>query len=132
MSLPADARVSAVQGFARRLAEARQFLQKLDPHAAPERFERLQALVQAARVRLSTNPEMGRPATSMQSSSRETQALRDAAKALGTSLGLSSLRELVIYPYVLLYAHDERRVVLLSLRHERQLTYRLVDSDVTT
>jgi len=38
---------------------------------------------------------------------------------------LPVLRELVLARHVLLYAHSEKEVVLLSLRHERQLGYGL-------
>ena len=38
---------------------------------------------------------------------------------------MPELRELVLARHVMLYAHSEREVVLLSIRHERQLGYRL-------
>lgn len=125
MSAPARARVTATPGFARRLAEARQFMAQQDAESAPRRWARLQAQVQAVRGRLASYPAMGRPARAMESTSVHTQAMRDALSALLASLGLHGLREVVIGRYVLLYAHDDARVVLLSLRHERQLSFRL-------
>ena len=41
------------------------------------------------------------------------------------ALAMPALRELVLAQHVLLYAHSEREVVLLSMRHERQLGYGL-------
>lgn len=38
--------------------------------------------------------------------------------------GVPELRELVVKPYVLLYAHGDR-VVLLALKHDRQLIFQL-------
>ena len=38
---------------------------------------------------------------------------------------MPELRELVLARHVVLYAHSERDVLLLSLRHERQFGYRL-------
>jgi arsenic resistance protein ArsH len=38
---------------------------------------------------------------------------------------VQELRELVLSRHVLLYAHGEREVVLLSLKHERQMAYKL-------
>jgi hypothetical protein len=35
------------------------------------------------------------------------------------------LRELVVKPYILLCAHSADRVVLLALKHERQLVFRV-------
>jgi hypothetical protein len=37
------------------------------------------------------------------------------------ALGEPELRELVLARHVVLYAHSEQEVVLLSIRHERQL-----------
>jgi hypothetical protein len=46
-------------------------------------------------------------------------------QALVTTQGLPELRELILRPYVLLYAHSASRVVLLALKHERQLEFQL-------
>ena len=47
------------------------------------------------------------------------------AAALAAAHGVPHLRELVVKPYVLLYAHGDDRVVLLALKHERELVFRL-------
>ncbi|GAP34714.1 hypothetical protein ABXN37_06060 [Piscinibacter sakaiensis] len=45
------------------------------------------------------------------------------AKGLAAVHGVPELRELVVKPCVLLYAHSADRVVLLALKHERQLVF---------
>jgi hypothetical protein len=47
------------------------------------------------------------------------------ARALAGAHGVPELRELVVKPYVLLYAHASDRVVLLALKHERQLVFQI-------
>ncbi len=47
------------------------------------------------------------------------------ALQLARELGLPELREVVLARHVVLYAHSEKDVVLLSMRHERQVAYRL-------
>lgn len=51
--------------------------------------------------------------------------MADRAASLAGVLGVPQLRELVVKPHVLLYAHGEDRVVLLALRHERELLFQL-------
>jgi hypothetical protein len=46
-------------------------------------------------------------------------------RALAAAQGVPELRELILRPYVLLYAHSASRVVLLALKHERQLEFQL-------
>ncbi|MBW8846962.1 MAG: hypothetical protein JF607_18510 [Burkholderiales bacterium] len=50
-----------------------------------------------------------------------------AARAitLAAAHGVPKLRELVVKPYVLLYAYGNDRVVLLALKHDRQLVLQL-------
>ena len=44
-------------------------------------------------------------------------------KNLAAQVGLPSLREFVLGQYMVLYAHAETEVVLLALKHQRQLIY---------
>ena len=43
--------------------------------------------------------------------------------ALAAEAGLPALREYVVERHVVLYAHSANEVVLLALKHERQLGY---------
>ena len=47
------------------------------------------------------------------------------ALALASAHGVLSLREHIFKPYVLLYAHGPKRVVLLALKHDSQLQFNL-------
>lgn len=96
-----------------------------DAESASSRHEALLAQLNKARDHLRWNPAAGRPARLLQLHSTQGHAISTRAKALASTHGLPELRELVIKPYVLLYAHGADRVVLLALRHERQLIFRL-------
>ncbi|HSV46215.1 MAG TPA: hypothetical protein VLJ58_10520, partial [Ramlibacter sp.] len=69
----------------------------------------------------------GRPVRFLGASTGWGQFQAEQARQLAQALDMPELRELVLARYVLLYAHSEREVVLLSLRtrHERQLVFRL-------
>lgn len=56
----------------------------------------------------------------------QAQSMARHATALATQHGVPELRELVVTPYVLLYAHSTDRVVLLGLKHERQLAFQFL------
>ena len=47
----------------------------------------------------------------------------EAIQQLATQAGLPHLREYVTGRHVVLYAHSESEVVLLAVKHQRQLTY---------
>jgi hypothetical protein len=47
----------------------------------------------------------------------------ESVKNLAAQVGLPSLREFVLGQYMVLYAHAETEVVLLALKHQRQLIY---------
>ncbi|MFT7723544.1 MAG: hypothetical protein QM788_12075 [Roseateles sp.] len=114
MPLPANARLQAAQSFARDLRAS-----------AEARHARLLAQLREARELLRWNPAAGRPARFLQAQSAQGRALAERARAQAAALGLPELRELVLKPHVLLYAHDENRVFLLALKHERPLSFGL-------
>jgi hypothetical protein len=126
MSLPANARVRAAQSFVRNVRSAQDFLRQQDSASADTRYAALLARLNEARELLRWNPAAGRPARFTQSHSAQGQSQAARALALAAEFGVPQLRELVVKPYVLLYAHDADRVVLLSLKHERQLMFELV------
>ena len=96
-----------------------------DAASAPARFKKLQAEVVKARALLSFAPTSGRPARFLDAKSGWGQFQAEQARQLAQAFGGPELRELVLARQVVLYAHSEREVVLLSMRHERQLAYRL-------
>lgn len=125
MSIPVHARVRAVPNFLAGLHAARRFMEEQDAASAPVRFKKLQAEVVKARALLSFAPTGGRPARFLDAKSGWGQFQAEQARQLARALGQPELRELVLARHVLLYAHSEREVVLLSIRHERELGYGL-------
>jgi NAD(P)H-dependent flavin oxidoreductase YrpB (nitropropane dioxygenase family) len=125
VTLPANARVRAAASFARNLDEARRFLMEQDASSAPERFRKLQLKLQDAHTLLSSSPTSGRPARFLATASVQGRLQAQRALQLAARAGLPQLRELVIARYVLLYAHSDSDVMLLALKHERQLTYQV-------
>lgn len=51
--------------------------------------------------------------------------MAERAAALAAVHGVPTLRELVLKPYILLCAYSKDSVVLLVLKHERELGFRL-------
>lgn len=123
--LPVGARIEATQSFVRAVREAESFLHEQDATTADQRYAALLARLVEARDHLRWNPAAGRPARFILSRSRQGLALADQARTLAAAHGVPELRELIVKPYVLLYAHGLDRVVLLSLKHERQLVFEL-------
>lgn len=100
-------------------------MQRQDAASADARYANLLAQLAEARELLRWNPDAGRPARLLQAQSFQGLALAGRVRAQAEALGLPNLRELVVRPYILLYAHGKDRVVLLALKHERQLSFGL-------
>jgi hypothetical protein len=96
-----------------------------DAASASARFKKLQAEIAKARALVSFAPTSGRPARFLDAKSGWGQFQAEQARQLARALGQPELRELVLARHVVLYAHSKSEVVLLSLRHERQLGYGL-------
>jgi hypothetical protein len=125
MPLPAHARLQAAQSFIRDVRASGEFMQRQDSTTADARYEKLLAQLGEARELLRWNPEAGRPARFLQAQSFQGRALAERARSHAEAQGLPDLRELIVKPYVLLYAHGPDRVVLLALKHEHQLSFAL-------
>ncbi len=96
-----------------------------DAASASRRFKKLQAELVKARGLLSFAPTSGRPARFLQAKTGWGRYQAQRAFQLARAIGMPELRELVLERHVMLYAHSQRDVLLLSLRHERQLGYPL-------
>lgn len=125
MTIPANATVRAVQNFAVCLRAAQNFMATQDAATAPERYKKLQAELAKARDLLKFSPASGRPARFLSARTGWGRFQAAQAVSLAQALGMNELRELVLARHVLLYAHSETQVLLLALRHERQMGYRL-------
>ncbi len=69
------------------------------------------------------SPASGRPARFLKPNSAQASLRLAAVQQLAQSAGLPQLREFVIGSHAVLYAHSDTEVLLLSLKHHRQLTY---------
>jgi hypothetical protein len=125
VSIPVNAKVRAAPNFLTCLRAARGFMVEQDAASAPGRFEKLQAELVKARGLLSFSPTSGRPARFLNAKTGWGRFQAQQAVQLARTIGMPDLRELVLARHIVLYAHSESDVLLLSLRHERQLGYRL-------
>lgn len=125
MPLPVNARIQAAQSFVRNVRAVEAFLREQDSATADERYGSLLIRLKEARGHLRWNPAAGRPARFLQMRSAQGQTLATRARALAAAHGVPELRELIVKPYVILYAHSTDRVVLLALKHERQFEFQL-------
>jgi len=121
--LPANFRLQAAQSFVRDVRASGDFMRQQDADSADSRHGQLLSQLAQARELLRWNPGAGRPARLLQSQSVQGLAIAERARTLAEAVGLPNLRELIVKPYVLLYAHGSDRVVLLALKHERQLAF---------
>ena len=125
MALSANAKIEAAESFVRTVNEAHDFLQLQDATSAQRRYENLLEQISQAREHLRFNPEGGRPARFLDVATKQGHAVAARALALAAAHGVPSLREHIFKPYVLLYAHGPKRVVLLALKHDRQLQFNI-------
>lgn len=125
MSLPVNARIQATPSFVRNVRAAHEFLLEQDNASAETRYAALLVRLKEAREHLRWNPAAGRPARFLKAHSARGQTMAARAIALAAAHDVPKLRELVVKPYVLLYAHGGDRVVLLGLKHERELMFKL-------
>jgi hypothetical protein len=125
VSIPVNAKVRAAPNFLACLRAARGFMVEQDAAPARGRFEKLQAELVKARGLLSFSSTSGRPARFLDAKTGWGRFQAQQAVQLARAIGMPDLRELVLARHVVLYAHSERDVLLLSLRHERQLGYPL-------
>ena len=96
-----------------------------DVISMPARFAKLQAELEKGRALLRFSPSSGRPARFLHATTGWGQFQAAQAGQLARSVALPELRELVLARHIVLYAHSETEVVMLAMRHERQLGYQL-------
>ena len=115
--------VKFTANFERNLEGIELFLTEAE---APQAFDGLlDELLETVIPNLERFPEMGRPFLARQPRSVETTnalaALR--AKLLALTTDPEALREYVLKDYLLLYAQIDGTIYLLSIRHQRQLSF---------
>jgi hypothetical protein len=72
---------------------------------------------------LSWSPAAGRPARFLNGNSVQAHMRTALVLQLAAQAGLPFLREYVVAQHVVLYAHSDSDVLLLALKHHRQLVY---------
>lgn len=123
MQRPVNAQVSAAPNFAASLQAVHAFMVAQDAASAPARLVQLKRDLREMKTLLAWSPASGRPARFLRANSMQASLRLAAVQQLAQSAGLPHLREYVIGSHVVLYAHSDIEVVLLSLKHHRQLTY---------
>jgi hypothetical protein len=123
MPLPANAQVGAVPNFTFNLTAANAFFVTQDAQSAASRFAKLKSELREMRVMLSWSPTCGRSARFLDARSAQARFRAEAILELASQAGLPFLREYVVGIHLVLYAHSDSEVVVLALKHQRQLAY---------
>lgn len=123
MALPVNARIGATPNFASNLEQVRVFFVTQDAATALTRFNQLKAELREMKRILSWSPAGGRPARFLNGRSVQAQMRTASVMQLAAQVGLPCLREYVVAQHVVLYAHSDSEVILLALKHHRQLAY---------
>ena len=123
MALPLNAKVEAAPNFLANLDAAYQFFQLQDADSADARLVKLKAGLREMVAILAWSPAGGRPARFLDAKSAQARLKTEAVMQLAIQAGLPNLREYVIDQHIVLYAHSETEVVLLAVKHQRQLVY---------
>ena len=120
MTLPHTVHLTA--NFERKLADVAQFLEAAQ---APQAFDAvLDELLETVVPNLERFPDMGRrflsrPVRSIEASN----ALAKLQQQLAAIAQDGEIREYVMAHYLVLYAHIDTRIYLLSIRHHKQLSF---------
>lgn len=123
MQRPVNAQVGAAPHFAASLQAVHAFMVEQDATSAPARLAQLKRDLREMKTLLGWAPASGRPARFLHAQSAQAHLRLAAVQQMAQSAGLPHLREYVIGSHVVLYAHSDTEVVLLALKHHRQLTY---------
>jgi len=118
-----SAQVGAAPHFADCLLAVRAFMVEQDAASAPSRLAQLKRELREMKTMLAWSPASGRPARFLKPNSAQASLRLAAVQQLAQSANLPHLREFVIGSHLVLYAHSDSEVVLLSIKHHRQLTY---------
>lgn len=118
-----SARVSAAPHFPDCLLAVHAFMVEQDAASAPARLAQIKRDLREMKTLLAWSPASGRPARFLRPNSAQASLRLAAVQQLAQSAGLPHLREYAIGSHVVLYAHSDSEVVLLSGKHHRQLTY---------
>jgi plasmid stabilization system protein ParE len=116
-------RVDFAKSFGERLRVLEAFMLEHDPDAALARIEGLHEEVLRFVDLVKLHPKIGRPADLLAASSIEGRMRLDQVLQLAIDAGVPELREYVMRAHLVLYAHSDSRILMLSVRHQRELGY---------
>jgi hypothetical protein len=123
MALPLNAQIEATANFLANLEAAHQFFILQDAASADIRLAKLKADLREMLQVLAWSPAGGRPARFIETKSAQARLKTEAVMQLAVQAGLPSLREYIVGQHIVLYAHSATDVVLLAIKHQRQLVY---------
>ena len=106
-----------------RLETIQEFLLVQDLSSAAGRMEDLMSEIYRFGDLVAIHPKIGRPAGVLAANSVEGQSRLERVLRLASEANLPELREYIMRSYLILYAHSDTRVLLLSIRHQRELGY---------
>ncbi len=118
-----SAQVGAAPNFADCLLAVHAFMVEQNAASAPARLAQLKRDLREMKTLLAWSPASGRPARFLKPNSAQSALRLAAVQQLARTADLPHLREFVIGSHLVLYAHSDTEVVLLSLKHHRQLSY---------
>jgi hypothetical protein len=117
------ARIEAAPNFLATLGQVKEFLIIQDADSAECKYVQLLSELREMTQILRWSPGCCRPARFFGMRSAQGRLRVQAVMELVRQAGLLSLREYILNHYCVLYAHSGQEVVLLSVRHQRQLVY---------
>lgn len=123
MTLKVNARVEATPNFLSNLEAAHLFFVTQDADSASERLRKLKAELREMITVLGWSPASGHLARFLTARSAQARLRAQTVQQLAAQAGLPHLREYLVSRHIVLYAHSEVEVVLLALKHQRQLAY---------
>jgi plasmid stabilization system protein ParE len=115
--------VDFAETLAERLETIQEFMLQQDVGSAADRREQLWSEIQRFGDLIALHPKIGRPAGVLSARSFEGKMRFEHVLRLAAEAGLPELREYVLRSYLILYAHSDTHVLLLSIRHQRELGY---------
>jgi plasmid stabilization system protein ParE len=118
-----SAQVGAAPHFADCLLAVHAFMVEQDAASAPSRLAQLKRELREMTTVLAWSPASGRPARFLKPNSAQASLRLAAVRQLAQSANLPHLGEFAIGSHLVLYAHSDTEVVLLAIKHHRQLTY---------
>jgi len=116
-------RVDFAETLEERLETIEEFLLMQDVSSAAGRMEDLMSEIYRFGDLVAIHPKIGRPAAVLAANSFEGQSRLERVLRLASEANLPELREYIMRSHLILYAHSDTRVLLLSIRHQRELGY---------